>query len=65
MKVSELLKVTPALKNQKQEVNNMSKTKEVKSVPFFARFIEKQQTAPTNNAPLTTLKFPSDWEDGW
>ncbi len=39
------------------------KAKEVKSVPFFARFIEKQQTAPTNNAPLTTLKFPSDWEE--
>ena len=39
----------------------MSKTKEVKSVPFFARFIEKQ-TAKSDNAPIATLKYPSDWE---
>ena len=64
MKVSKLLKVTPALKNQKQEAINMSKTKEVKSVPFFARFIEKQDR-PADKASFDTLKFPSDWEDGW
>ena len=40
------------------------KAKDVKSVPFFARFIEKQ-AAPADNTPLMTLKFPSDWEDGW
>ena len=62
MKVSKLLKVTPALKNQQQEVNNMSKTKEVKSVPFFARFIEKQQAQADNTPFPMTLKFPSDYE---
>ena len=41
----------------------MSKTKEVKSVPFFARFIEKQQTTQGNTAPFDTAKFPSDWEE--
>ena len=40
------------------------KAKEVKSVPFFARFIEKQ-AAKSDNTPAMTLKFPSDWEDGW
>ena len=40
----------------------MSKTKEVKSVPFFARFIEKQ-AAKSDNTPFPmTLKYPSDWE---
>ncbi len=40
----------------------MSKTKEVKSVPFFARFIEKQDR-PADKASFDTLKFPSDWEE--
>ena len=40
------------------------KAKDVKSVPFFARFIEKQ-AAPADNAPAFTLKFPSDFEDGY
>ncbi len=38
------------------------KAKEVKSVPFFARFIE-QQAAQSDNTPATTYKYPSDWEE--
>ncbi|NEO97835.1 MAG: microviridin/marinostatin family tricyclic proteinase inhibitor [Symploca sp. SIO2E9] len=38
-------------------------TKEIKAVPFFARFLE-EQTAQQDQAPMTTLKYPSDCEDG-
>ena len=39
-------------------------TKEIKAVPFFARFLEQQkQTAQQDNAPFQTLKYPSDLED--
>ena len=38
------------------------KAKDVKSVPFFARFIEKQATS-ADNTPIDTRKFPSDWEE--
>lgn len=40
--------------------------KEVKATPFFTRFLEAQQER-TNQAPydIQTLKYPSDWEDGW
>ena len=36
--------------------------KEVKATPFFTRFLEAQQEQ-SNQAPATTLKFPSDWEE--
>ncbi|NEO97837.1 MAG: microviridin/marinostatin family tricyclic proteinase inhibitor [Symploca sp. SIO2E9] len=36
-------------------------TKEIKAVPFFARFLEKQ-TAQQNEPFPMTLKYPSDWE---
>ena len=53
------------LKNQQQEAINMSKTKakELKSVPFFARFLEQQQAVAVDKAPFTTEKFPSDYEE--
>ncbi|WP_013324786.1 microviridin/marinostatin family tricyclic proteinase inhibitor [Gloeothece verrucosa] len=42
---------------------NTGKAKEIKAVPFFARFLEEQaaqnETAPYQN----TLKYPSDWEE--
>ncbi|MEA5536927.1 microviridin/marinostatin family tricyclic proteinase inhibitor [Crocosphaera sp. XPORK-15E] len=43
-------------------------TKEVKSVPFFVRFLEEEppqpEETPTPDSPqIFTLKFPSDWED--
>ncbi|MEQ8464542.1 microviridin/marinostatin family tricyclic proteinase inhibitor [Coleofasciculus sp. E1-EBD-02] len=41
----------------------MSKNKELQVVPFFARFLEAQAPAPSEKAPVTTLKFPSDWEE--
>ncbi|MBE9208857.1 microviridin/marinostatin family tricyclic proteinase inhibitor [Nostoc sp. LEGE 06077] len=44
---------------------NTTKTKKVEAVPFFARFLEEQVTEQSNTAPFpTTLKYPSDWEDG-
>lgn len=39
------------------------KSSEVKVVPFFARFLEAQASAPSEKAPYNTFKFPSDWED--
>jgi len=43
--------------------NSMSKNKELQVVPFFARFLEAQAPAPSDKAPLSTLKYPSDFED--
>lgn len=42
--------------------NSTVKTTKVKAVPFFARFLEKQ-TAQAENAPFSTLKYPSDFEE--
>jgi|GEM_PF-2985562 len=41
---------------------NTVKTVDVKAVPFFARFLEKQPPAQPQSSQ--TYKFPSDWEDG-
>jgi hypothetical protein len=38
------------------------KVSNVKAVPFFARFLE-EQAAQSDTAPMTTLKYPSDWEE--
>jgi len=40
---------------------NTVKTVDVRAVPFFARFLEKQ--APERTAQPQTLKYPSDWEE--
>ena len=40
---------------------NTVKTVNVKAVPFFARFLEKQ--APEQPQYPQTLKYPSDFED--
>ncbi|RAM51841.1 MAG: hypothetical protein C6Y22_09425 [Hapalosiphonaceae cyanobacterium JJU2] len=37
-----------------------------KALPFFARFLEEQQSEPEDETPQPfpfTYKFPSDWED--
>ena len=34
------------------------------AVPFFARFLEEQAAdSNSSKAPLSTYKWPSDWED--
>ena len=45
---------------------NTVKTVDVRAVPFFARFLEKQATEETEGSPPPppfTFKYPSDWED--
>ncbi|WP_013324787.1 microviridin/marinostatin family tricyclic proteinase inhibitor [Gloeothece verrucosa] len=41
---------------------NTGKAKEIKAVPFFARFLE-EQAAQNETAPYVTKKYPSDWEE--
>jgi hypothetical protein len=43
--------------------------KNKKATPFFAKFLEQQQTQSeqlqaTGGETVVTLKYPSDWEDG-
>ncbi|WP_438005491.1 microviridin/marinostatin family tricyclic proteinase inhibitor [Sorangium sp. So ce321] len=41
--------------------------KDAEAVPFFARFLEDQKRVRTGvkaGGPVTTLKYPSDGEDG-
>ncbi|WP_013324785.1 microviridin/marinostatin family tricyclic proteinase inhibitor [Gloeothece verrucosa] len=43
---------------------NTGKQKEIKVVPFFARFLEEQAAqSETEALPPATLKYPSDWEE--
>ena len=42
---------------------NTVKTGDVKAVPFFARFLEKQATEGEGTDVPWTFKFPSDLED--
>ena len=45
-------------------MSNTVKGSEVKNLPFFARFLEAQSSkAEDKTQPITTLKWPSDWED--
>lgn len=39
------------------------KAANVEAVPFFARFLEEQSSAQADNAPFSTFKYPSDFED--
>ena len=41
--------------------NNTVKTVDVRAVPFFARFLEKQPPAQPQDPQ--TRKYPSDWEE--
>ncbi|MCC5645807.1 microviridin/marinostatin family tricyclic proteinase inhibitor [Nostoc sp. CHAB 5824] len=43
---------------------NTIKATNVQTVPFFARFLEEQVAKQSDIAPINTLKFPSDWEEG-
>lgn len=39
------------------------KAANVEAIPFFARFLEEKSSAQADNAPINTLKYPSDFED--
>jgi hypothetical protein len=42
---------------------NTVKVSDIKALPFFARFLEEQIAQQSDTAPMSTRKYPSDWEE--